>query len=145
MLFSLLSPSEIGIDALSIDQKQATPRIIPHMYPQNKLLASQRDAKNKKLLDEELVKKKKEKEAKEALEAEKKAIEEADASVPADDTKMAISSYNGADEDEIIDSNMADVSREALNPAGVGTGEKIVWKEDAKKASKFIIKKLKGL
>ena len=65
--------------------------------------------------------------------------------MPADDTKMALNSYNGADEDEIIDSNMADVSREALNPAGVGTGEKIVWKDDAKKASKFIIKKLKGL
>ena len=40
---------------------------------------------------------------------------------------------------------MAEVSKEALNPAGVGTGEKIVWKEDAQKASKDIIKTLKGL
>jgi|TARA_B110000305_G_C19198964_1_gene520216 hypothetical protein len=40
---------------------------------------------------------------------------------------------------------MADVSKEALNPAGVSTGEKIVWKEDAMKASKDIIKTLKGV
>ena len=40
---------------------------------------------------------------------------------------------------------MADVSKEALNPTGVSTGEKIVWKEDALKASKDIIKTLKGL
>ena len=95
--------------------------------------------------EEEKAKKEKEKEQAEALEVEKKAIEEADANAPADDTHTATTSFNGADEDEIIDTKMAEVSKEALNPAGVGTGEKIVWKEDAQKASKDIIKTLKGL
>ena len=79
------------------------------------------------------------------MEIEKKAIEEEDANAPSDDTHADIKSFNGADEDEIIDTKMADVSKEAMNPAGVGTGEKIVWKEDAQKASKDIIKTLKGL
>ena len=107
--------------------------------------ASKKSDKKKKEAEEEKAKEKKEKEEQDALDEEKKAIDEADANAPADDTKTAINSFNGADEDEIIDNKMADVSKEALNPAGVSTGEKIVWKEDAMKASKDIIKTLKGV
>ena len=57
--------------------------------------------------------------------------------------EMHISGYNGADEDEIIDNKMSQVAKEAIGPAGQPTGEKIVWKEDAMKASKDIIKSLK--
>ena len=150
VLVALFLSSDLNTaSAITINQKEATLNLVDIEKAKKTKAkgkkASKKSDKKKKEAEEEKAKKEKEKEEQDALEEEKKAIDEADANAPADDTKTAINSFNGADEDEIIDNKMADVSKEALNPAGVSTGEKIVWKEDALKASKDIIKTLKGL
>jgi hypothetical protein len=80
-------------------------------------------------------------------EAPKEAPKKEEKEVPDDDTDTAtgVTSFTGADEDEVIDQQYNLVAKEALNQAGVSTGEKVVFKEDAIEAGKKIIKTLKGL
>ena len=92
---------------------------------------------------------------KDAKKAEKKAApkkeeepkEEKEA--PEDETETSVAveggAMSGADEDEIIDKQYNLVAKEAMNAAGVATGEKVVFKEDAIAAGKKIIKQTKGL
>ena len=145
VLIALFALSESNVSALTISQKEASLNLVDiekakKTKAKSKKVSKKEELKKKKA-EEEKAKKQKEKEAQEALEEEKKAIEEVDANAPSDDTKTALD--NGADEDEIIDNKMSQVAKEAIGPAGQPTGEKIVWKEDAMKASKDIIKSLK--
>ena len=66
-----------------------------------------------------------------------------------DDTKEAptpgSTSFNGADEEDVIDRIFLSHAVEAKNAVGETTGEKVVFKEDAQKAGKEIIETLKGI
>ena len=68
---------------------------------------------------------------------------------PEDETETSTAveggAMSGADEDEIIDKQYNLIAKEAMNAAGVSTGEKVVFKEDAIAAGKKIIKSTKGL
>ena len=68
---------------------------------------------------------------------------------PEDETETSTAveggAMSGADEDEIIDRQYNLIAKEAMNAAGVSTGEKVVFKEDAIAAGKKIIKSTKGL
>jgi hypothetical protein len=52
---------------------------------------------------------------------------------------MKISGYNGADEDEIMDSVYSRYSREGVTPSGHKTGQKLLMKDDAKLASGTVL------
>ena len=54
-------------------------------------------------------------------------------------------SFNGADEEDVIDNIYAKCAVEAKNAVGESTGEKVVFKEDAQKAGKEIIETLRGI
>ena len=75
--------------------------------------------------------------------------EEPKEEAPEDETETSTAveggSMSGADEDEIIDKQYNLIAKEAMNAAGVSTGEKVVFKEDAITAGKKIIQKTKGL
>ena len=93
--------------------------------------------------------KKKDEKKKEDKSAKKETKDEAKEDQPEDetDTSTAVegTSMSGADEDEIIDQQFNLAAKEAMNAAGVSTGEKVVFKEDAIKAGKKVIQKTKGL
>ena len=55
------------------------------------------------------------------------------------------SGFSGADESEVIENIYNHYAQEAKNAVGEGTGEKIVFKEDALKAGAEAIESLKGL
>ena len=52
---------------------------------------------------------------------------------------MKISGYNGADEDEIMDSVFSRFSREGRTPSGHKTGQKLLMKDDAKLAAGTVL------
>lgn len=52
---------------------------------------------------------------------------------------MKISGYNGADEDEIMDSVFSHYSKEGRTPSGHKTGQKLLMKDDAKLAAGTIL------
>ena len=52
---------------------------------------------------------------------------------------MHISGYNGADEDEIMDSIFSQYSKEGRTPSGHKTGQKLLMKDDAKLAAGTIL------
>ena len=52
---------------------------------------------------------------------------------------MKISGYNGADEDEIMDSIFSRYSKEGRTPSGHKTGQKLLMKDDGKLAAGTIL------
>ena len=54
-------------------------------------------------------------------------------------------SFNGADEEDVIDRIYSTYAIEAKNAVGESTGEKVVFKEEAQKAGKEIIETLRGI
>lgn len=52
---------------------------------------------------------------------------------------MHISGYNGADEDEIMDSVFSRYAKEGRTPSGHKTGQKLLMKDDAKLAAGTIL------
>jgi len=52
---------------------------------------------------------------------------------------MKISGYNGADEDEIMDSVFSRFSKEGRTPSGHKTGQKLLMKDDAKLAAGTVL------
>ena len=52
---------------------------------------------------------------------------------------MKLSGYNGADEDEIMDSIFSKFSKEGRTPSGHKTGQKLLMKDDAKLAAGTIL------
>ena len=60
-------------------------------------------------------------------------------------TATQTQNFSGADESETIENIYDHYGTEAMNAAGIPSGEKIVLKEDAKKAGAEIIEAVKGV
>ena len=133
-----IAADDFGVNA--IDVKSVQHQEMENHKPKSKKSAK-KGAKSSKKDDKKSADKKDAKKAKKEETKKEASKEEA----PEDDQTMAIEVLSGADEDEVIDNQFNKVAKEAMNAAGVSTGEKVVFKEDAIIAGKSIIKALKGL
>ena len=146
VLVALFMNSDFGVNAIDTKNVQSLETLTDHKK-EKKTKKSPAKSKKQKVTkkEEKPAKAEAKKEEKPAKAAEKK-VEKKEEEEPAEDEEFtAVTSFNGADEDEVIDNQFNKIAKESMNAAGVSTGEKVVFKEDAIIAGKKIIKTLKGL
>jgi len=145
VLVALFMTSDFGTGVNAIDTKnvQSLETMTDHKKSKkpSKSVKKQKAKKEDKKEAKAAAPKKEEKKPQEAPKKEDKKEED----TPEDETDTSVTAFSGADEDEVIDSQYNLAAKEALNAAGVSTGEKVVFKEDAIVAGKKIIRQLKGL
>ena len=141
VLVALFMASDFGVNAIHNHNVQSmeTETLAEHKKSKKTTKAKKHSAKDSK----------KDAKPKAAAKKEEPKEEAPKEEAPEDETETSTAveggAMSGADEDEIIDKQYNLIAKEAMNAAGVSTGEKVVFKEDAIAAGKKIIKSTKGL
>ena len=141
VLVALFTASDFGVNAIQNHNVQR--------METETLTDKKKNKKTAKAKKHPAAKDSKKSDAKPKAAAKKEEPEAPKEDAPEDETETSTAveggAMSGADEDEIIDKQYNLIAKEAMNAAGVSTGEKVVFKEDAIAAGKKIIKSTKGL
>ena len=141
VLVALFTASDFGVNAIQNHNVQR--------METETLTDKKKNKKTAKAKKHPAAKDSKKSDAKPKAAAKKDEPEAPKEDAPEDETETSTAveggAMSGADEDEIIDKQYNLIAKEAMNAAGVSTGEKVVFKEDAIAAGKKIIKSTKGL
>jgi|TARA_B110000503_G_C6990168_1_gene347002 cytoskeletal protein RodZ len=134
VLVALLTASDFGVNAIQNHnvQRMETETLTDKKKNKKTTKAKKHSATKK---DSKTEKSAKKEEPKEEAPKEESPEDETDTSTATEGGAMS-----GADEDEIIDKQFNLAAKEAMNAAGVSSGEKVVFKEDAIAAGKKIIR-----
>ena len=138
VLVALLMASDFGVNAIQNHNVQTMESLTDKKKNPKKGASKSKKHSDKKKDDKKAADKDAKKDAKKEEPKEEAPEDEAE-------TATEATALSGADEDEIIDAQYNLAAKEAMNAAGVSTGEKVVFKEDAIEAGKKIIKQTKGL